>query len=214
MPQPVAISLLLKTASNLKYTHSRADQIRYLRLVYNEPLRYIIQGALHPGVEWLLPKQFPLAYTKTNDPDTAGKLYREYKKLYVFCKGGSDKLDQQKRENLFIQLLEAVHPDDAELLIAMKNKTLPYKGLDYELFCEAFPGMLPVNEKITVKDNGEPPTVELSKTETFVEETPAPKAKREGANKGKGWFNDGLKSFLISKEEASLKGLFSGRLKA
>ena len=39
----------------------------------------------------------------------------------------------------FVQLLESVDPDDAMLLVAMKDKTSPFRNLTKELVMEAFP---------------------------------------------------------------------------
>mgnify|MGYP000237506748 CR=1 FL=1 len=47
------------------------------------------------------------------------------------------------KEALFIELLEAVDPDDAKLLLAIKDKTLPYSGLDTDIINRAFPGLIP-----------------------------------------------------------------------
>jgi hypothetical protein len=215
MTHPVAISLLLKTASDLKATQGRDTQIAYLRTVYNEPLRYVIQGALHPGVEWLLPKG-QMIFAPTRDPDAA-KFYREFKKLYVFCKGGNDALDQTRRENLFIQMLEAIHPDDADLMIHVKDKYLPYPGLDYDLFCEAYPGILPAREKFTA-------TEAIPENKVFVEvvERTEPLTKEEEklfkkipqkSNKGKSRWNNGVENFMVMTEEALAKGFLPGYLK-
>jgi hypothetical protein len=227
LAQPVRISLLLRTASDIKNTHTRDDQIRYLRTVYNEPLRYIIQGALHPGVEWLLPKGQIFFSPMVKDADVDSKLYREYKKLYIFCKGGNDDLDQKRRENLFVQLLESIHPEDAELLIAVKDKYLPYPGLDYKLFQDAYPGILPdpVVASNNVVENIETPnkTTELTNEEllalysarfkTSLAPQPVSEVKKPSPNKGKMAWNNGVKNFLASKEEAELKGYSYGRLK-
>ena len=52
-------------------------------------------------------------------------------KLYRFVKGGEDKLESTRRETMFIQLLEGLHKDEAELLCNVKDKKLSqvYKGL-------------------------------------------------------------------------------------
>ena len=46
-----------------------------------------------------------------------------------------------KRENIFIGLIEGIHPSDAKLVIDMINKRVP-KGLTREIVQEAFPGLL------------------------------------------------------------------------
>ena len=69
-------------------------------------------------------------------------LTRENKQFAYFVKGGKgDKLPAFKRENIFIGLIEGVHPEDAKLIIAMINKEKP-AGLSRPIVEEAFPGLL------------------------------------------------------------------------
>ena len=51
-------------------------------------------------------------------------LRREWTKLYNFIKGGNDQLNGLRRETMFIQILEGLHPLDAEILCLMKDKKL------------------------------------------------------------------------------------------
>ena len=44
---------------------------------------------------------------------------------------------------MFIQVLESVSPEEADLLIQMKDKKLKVKGLSYNLVKETFPHLLP-----------------------------------------------------------------------
>jgi hypothetical protein len=74
-------------------------------------------------------------------------LYAEVRKLYLFVKGGNDNLKPLRRETLFIQLLESLAPADADLLCAIKDKKMPYKGIDAKIIREAFPGLLPDEQK-------------------------------------------------------------------
>jgi hypothetical protein len=39
-------------------------------------------------------------------------------------------------------MLESVHPKDALILLAMKEKKLPYKGITKALIQKAFPGLV------------------------------------------------------------------------
>jgi len=50
-------------------------------------------------------------------------------------------LTQAKRESLYIGMLESIDPDDAKVLLAMRTRKLPYKGLTQKLVAEAFPGI-------------------------------------------------------------------------
>ena len=60
--------------------------------------------------------------------------------MFHYIEGGNPKLTQNKRESMFIQLLEALHPDEADILIAAKDKILHrmYKGLSENVVKEAF----------------------------------------------------------------------------
>ena len=44
------------------------------------------------------------------------------KSWYNFVKGGNDALRPMKREQLFMQLLEGLHPDEAEIICLVKDK--------------------------------------------------------------------------------------------
>ena len=51
-------------------------------------------------------------------------LRREYMNLYHYVKGGNDSLTTLRREMMFINLLEGLHPKEAELLVKTKDKKL------------------------------------------------------------------------------------------
>ena len=54
-------------------------------------------------------------------------LRREWTKLYNFIKGGNDTLNGLRRETMFIQILQGLHPLDAEILCLVKDKDLESK---------------------------------------------------------------------------------------
>jgi hypothetical protein len=47
-----------------------------------------------------------------------------------------------KREGLFLNLLESLNPEEAELLIAAKDKKMKSKGITKRLVNDTFPGLL------------------------------------------------------------------------
>ena len=65
---------------------------------------------------------------------------KEYTKFFNFIKGGNDKLNGLRRETMFIQILEGLHPLDAEILCLVKDKKLydKYK-ITKENVSEAYP---------------------------------------------------------------------------
>jgi len=67
-------------------------------------------------------------------------LRREYKHLYNFVKGGNDGLSSLRRETMFIQMLEGLHPEEAKILCLVKDKRLQSKyKLTYDVVAEAYP---------------------------------------------------------------------------
>lgn len=54
-------------------------------------------------------------------------LRKEWKNLYHFVKGGNDTLSNIRRETMFIQMLEGLHPNEAEIICLVKDKSLQTK---------------------------------------------------------------------------------------
>ena len=52
---------------------------------------------------------------------------KEYTYFYNFIEGGNDRLSQRKRETMFINILEGLHPLEAEILMLTKDKKLQEK---------------------------------------------------------------------------------------
>ena len=71
-------------------------------------------------------------------------LRREWKNLYNFVRGGNDTLSSIRRETMFIQMLEGLHPDEAEILCLVKDKMLSrkYTKLNQEIVAQAFPDIV------------------------------------------------------------------------
>jgi hypothetical protein len=64
---------------------------------------------------------------------------REYKNFYHFIKGGNDSLNNIRRETMFINILEGLHPLEAEILCLVKDKKLNTKyNLTKEIVAEAY----------------------------------------------------------------------------
>jgi hypothetical protein len=67
-------------------------------------------------------------------------LENEGKKMFHFVKGGSN-ITQSKREQIFLGMIENLHPDEAELLCLVKDKNLQkkYTRISKALVEETFP---------------------------------------------------------------------------
>ena len=54
-------------------------------------------------------------------------LRKEWRNMYHFVKGGNDSLSKTRRETMFIQMLEGLHPDEADLVCLVKDGGLNSK---------------------------------------------------------------------------------------
>lgn len=135
----LSVAEILKKASEIPNESARAD---WLRRYDSQALRYVLSGALDPNIKWLLPEGDP-PYKPNDLVDQQHRLYTESRKFYLFVEGGNPNLKQLRREALFIELLESLDPADAKLLLAIKDKRMPYSGITKEIVNLAFPGLIP-----------------------------------------------------------------------
>lgn len=65
---------------------------------------------------------------------------KEYTKFYNFIKGGNDGLSSLRRETMFINVIEGLHPLEAEILFLVKDKKLETKyKITKEIISQAYP---------------------------------------------------------------------------
>ena len=79
------------------------------------------------------------------DLDGRGRtsLRREYQNLYHYVKGGNDSLTTTRREMMFINLLQGLHPREAEVIVLTKDKKLGDKyNITFDQVREAYPDIV------------------------------------------------------------------------
>lgn len=129
----------------LEKANSKKKKIEVLQANNIMPVRDVLQGIFDDRVQWNMPTGTP-PYTPTSDQAPPPKtLLREHLKFKYFVKGlrESESLPSVKRERMFIDILETVHPADASLLVDMINKKSPVKGLTIKTVKEAYPDLIP-----------------------------------------------------------------------
>ena len=116
-------------------------KLEVLRRYDTNELRSFLKGAFDTTLVWLLPEGRQ-PYTPNEAPmgTEHSWLKQEVKRMFHFLQGGNTELSQMKRDNMFIQMLEGLSAEEAELLIKAKDKSLnkTYKGLTANLIKEAF----------------------------------------------------------------------------
>ena len=115
------ISEILRKVSNAKTKKEKVDLLRK----HNSPaLRQLMIINFDDSVVSLLPEG-EVPYTPNDAPVGTDhtRLEQEYRGLYRFFKGGA-KLSNLKRESMFVQLLEGLSAEEAELLCLVKDGSL------------------------------------------------------------------------------------------
>ena len=113
------------------------------------PLRQVLRLIYDENVEFLLPDT-PPPFKDNELVDLDTMLYREARRLRIFFLGGGyDNLNKNRREALFIQLLEDLNPDDSKILAENMISHTPIKGLTKKTLEAAFPTLFtdPLNFK-------------------------------------------------------------------
>lgn len=134
------INEVLQKVSNAK---TKPEKVKLLREYNTNALRAILIANFDESIISLLPEG-NVPYEPNDAPEGTEHtvLEKEYRKLYLFFKGGSSSLKQSQRENLFIQMLEGLTEGEAEVLILAKDKALNKKyRITRACVEEAFPSI-------------------------------------------------------------------------
>ena len=130
---------VLQKVSNAK---TKAQKIKLLNDFNSPALRAILIANFDESVISMLPDG-DVPYKPNDAPEETEhtKLIQEYRKLYLFFKGGAN-ISQARRETLFIQLLEGLHAKEAEVLSLVKDKKIGKRWkITRQCVEEAFPNI-------------------------------------------------------------------------
>jgi hypothetical protein len=120
---------------------SKAKKIDILREYADDALKSILIWNFDPTAISVLPEgHVPYKENEVPVGTDHTSLRREWKNLYHFVKGGNDRLSAIRRETMFIQLLEGLHPQEAKIICLVKDKNLEsqYK-ITYDMVVQAYP---------------------------------------------------------------------------
>lgn len=114
----------------------------------SKTLVQVLELAFHPNHQWLIsemPDDYRIDVGNKLPGLASCNLSTEIRKLYLFQKGdaSAERLSEDKRKQLLLQLLEGIEPREAEVVMGILRKDLGVRGLDYKFVKEAFPNLLP-----------------------------------------------------------------------
>ena len=107
---------------------------------YDEQTVY--KGSLSQKIEESARQMFETGSFSLGNIDANARttIRAQWKNLYHFVEGGNGGLSKGRREMMFINLLESVHPLEAEILVLIKDKKLTDKyNVPFDVVQEAYP---------------------------------------------------------------------------
>jgi len=138
LPKDALVSEILDAASKAR---SKAKKVEILQEFDSPALRAVLIWNFDESARSMLPEgDVPYSPNEAPKGTDHNRLTSEYKNLYHFVKGGNDSLAPLRRESMFIQLLERLHAEEAEVICLTKDKNLTDKyKLSRDVVAEAFP---------------------------------------------------------------------------
>ena len=140
LPNDALLSEILQKVSSAK---TKKEKVELLREYNNNGLRAVLIINFDESLKFLLPEG-EVPFTPNDAPAGTDhtRLDHEYRGLYRYFKGGDNTLKGMRREQMFVQLLEGLHKDEAEMLVLACNKDLQSKyRITKQAVSEAFPAI-------------------------------------------------------------------------
>tara|TARA_A100001011_G_scaffold323786_1_gene345851 strand:+ start:407 stop:862 length:456 start_codon:yes stop_codon:yes gene_type:complete len=132
---------LAEVLTKVNNAKTKDKKIAILKENDSEALRAIIKSSFDPNIHWIMPEG-DVPYKPNDVPEGTEhtRLNQEYRQLWHYIKGADAKTPQFRKEQMFVQLLEGLHEDEAKVLCHAKDKVLhqKYKGLSDNVVKEAF----------------------------------------------------------------------------
>ena len=128
----------------LEYTSkqkSETAKVEALKEYRNEALVSILIWNYDETVISMIPEG-DVPFTPNENPlgTDHTSLRKEQRNLYHFVRGGNDNLNNIRRETMFIQMLEGLHPDEARIVVLAKDGRLNEDyAVTYDQVKEAYP---------------------------------------------------------------------------
>ena len=144
--------LYSEVCTKVNNAKDKPKKVEVLRKYRTPQFEMFLKAALDPNIEWLLPEgDVPFIPNEAPDGTEHTRLSIEMRSAHNYVKMhrdhlnmpaviGNPGLNTARREMMFIQLLEGLHHDEANLLVVAKDKKLSkkYKGLTASAVQEAF----------------------------------------------------------------------------
>ena len=142
LPRNPSIVEILALVEETKGKQSKIDILK--QFVDRNDVKYALKAAFDERVQFTLPEGLPEG-TVIGDPDTPEgamdmapeRFIRVFKRMQYWVKGGLANSTSKvtKQEEIFLNTLRSLEKSEAEFLLAIKDKTMPFKSVTKEI-CE------------------------------------------------------------------------------
>ena len=140
LPRNPSIVEILGLVEETKGKQSKVDILKQFN--GRNDVKYALKAAFDPRVVFTLPEGLPDGFV-IGDPDTPEgamdmapeRFIRVFKRMQYWVEGGSAQASQSKREEIYLNTLKSLEKSEAEFLVAIKEKTMPFKSVTKEI-CE------------------------------------------------------------------------------
>lgn len=140
LPRNPSVVEVLGLVEETKGKQSKIDILK--QFTGRNDIKYALKAAFDPRVVFTLPDGLPDGFV-VGDPDTPEgamdmapeRFIRVFKRMQYWVEGGRAQASQSKREEIFLNTLRSLEKSEAEFLLAIKDKTMPFKSVTKEI-CE------------------------------------------------------------------------------
>jgi len=140
LPRNPSVVEILKLVEETTGKQAKVDILK--QFVGRNDVKYAMKAAFDERVQFTLPEGLP-ANTVVGDPDTPEgamdmapeRFIRVFKRMQYWVKGGlaNSTSKQSKQEEIFLNTLRSLEKSEAEFLLAIKEKTMPFKSVTKEI---------------------------------------------------------------------------------
>ena len=132
---------LAEVLTKVNNAKTKDKKIKILKENDSPALRAIIKSSFDPNIQWVMPEgDVPFKPNDVPEGTEHTRLNQEYRQLWHYIKGADAKTPQYRKEQMFVQMLEGLHVEEAKVICYAKDKVLHqvYKGLSDNVVKEAF----------------------------------------------------------------------------
>ena len=140
LPRNPSVVEILGLVDDTKGKQAKVDILK--QYLERQDVKYALKAAFDSRVVFTLPDGLPDGFV-VGDPDTPEgamdmapeRFIRVFKRMQYWVEGGSAQASQAKREEIYLNTLRSLEKSEAEFLIAIKDKTMPFESVTKEI-CE------------------------------------------------------------------------------